>query len=56
MLEKTKNMDRRHHLHLRRLGGNFKNGKNDMNGKKDKTGTDGANGKNENSFLEPSAT
>ena len=48
-------MDRRHHLHLRQRGGNFKNGKNDMNGKKNKTGTDGGNGKNEYSFPEPSA-
>ena len=27
-----------------------------MNGSNDKTGTDGGNGKNEHSFLEPSAT
>ena len=47
-------MDRRHHLHLRQLGGNLKNGKNDMNGNTDKTGTDGGNGKNEYSFPEPS--
>ena len=41
-------MDRRRHLHLRRPGGNLKNGK------KDKIGMDGGNGKNEYSFPEPS--
>ena len=47
-------MDRRRHLHLRQLGGNHKNGKNDMNGKNDKIGMDGGNGKNEYSFHDPS--
>ena len=37
-------LDRRHHLHLRQPG------------KNDTTGTDDGNGKNENSFPEPSAT
>ena len=43
-------MDRRRHLHLRHLGGNPKNGKNDMNGKNEKIGTGGRNGTNEYRF------
>ena len=45
--------DCRHHLHLRHLGGNFKNGKNDMNGKSDKIGAVGRTGTNEYRLLEP---
>ena len=49
-------MYRKHHFHLRQPGVNDLNGKNDMHGKNDSTGTDGGNGKNEYSFLKPSAT
>ena len=45
--------DRRRHLHLRHLGGNPNNGKNDMYGKNEKIGTDGRNGRSEYRFPEP---
>ena len=46
-----KTMDRRHHLHLRQMGGNHKNGKihkNDMND------MDAENGKNKYSIFDSS--
>ena len=47
-------MDRRHHLRLRQLGGNYKNSRshrNDMNGKDCKNGKDGKDGANEQRSL-----